>query len=30
MDPLKNLAKDLTKPIWNCITKVDPKIIYRK
>jgi hypothetical protein len=29
-DPIKNLVRDVTKPIWNCITKVDPKIVYTK
>lgn len=29
-DPIKNLSKDLTKPLWNCVMKVQPKIIYRK
>ena len=22
-DPIKGLARDLTKPIWNCVVKVD-------
>lgn len=29
-DVIKNLSRDLTKPIWNCVTRVDPKIIYGK
>lgn len=29
-DAIKNLSRDLTKPIWNCVTRVDPKIIYSK
>jgi hypothetical protein len=27
-DPLKNLVRDLAKPIWNCLTKVEPKVVY--
>jgi hypothetical protein len=26
-DPAKALAKDLTKPIWNCVTKSDPVVV---
>lgn len=29
-DPIKTLSRDLTKPIWNCITRVDPRMIYRR
>ena len=25
-DPIKILARDLTKPIWNCVTKIDPHV----
>ncbi len=25
-DPIKGLTKDLTKPIWNCVVKVDPAV----
>lgn len=26
-DPIKDLGKDLTKPIWNCLTKTDPVVV---
>lgn len=26
-DPIKSLARDLTKPIWNCVVKVEP-VVY--
>lgn len=29
-DPFDSLKRDLTKPVWNCTTKVDPKVIYRR
>lgn len=28
LDPLKNLAKDKTKPIWDCVTTFIPQVMY--
>ena len=25
-DPIKGISRDLTKPIWNCLVKVDPNV----
>lgn len=29
-DAVKRLSQDLTKPIWNCVTKTDPRVVYRE
>jgi hypothetical protein len=26
-DPIRDLSRDLTKPIWNCVTKTDPLVL---